>query len=378
MLLSCALFACAKSTVAENSSETHFLASCEESCEGGLDCICGVCTEACELGSSCMYLTTDARCVANESASCDPVPTCDVACERDADCAALDDRVCEAGRCREILMSVSDGGSDAGSDAGDPMANPHAPGIPERCGAEALADLFSDDITRCTVISPDDTADTRDCIRTAIEEQRAFLQFHTEVGTDSLFGGGYLGVPTQDGMQLYESGYDSFGDRPLWWWPCADYRVGESDEDLVVCERVASRECACRIDQNTYAAINVECRQPDPPPCDDGSCNFDGVCYPLGTSTEDGCCTCDENGGSCIEPAWCPGWTAIGESCEISADCSPISGDDNGLVCRTDLLDRAGVCTRLCNYGCPTGTECVEVPTTDGDNVDSLCMRPSE
>lgn len=385
VLLSCALFACAKSTVAENSSETHFLASCEDRCDGGLDCICGVCTEACELGSSCTYLTTAARCVANESASCDPVPTCDVECERDADCAALDDRVCEAGRCREILMSVSDGGSDAGGDAGEPMANPHAPGIPEGCRAEALADLFADDITHCPEISPGETAAARDCIRAAIQDQRPFLQFQAERGTDSLVGGGHLGVPTRDGMQLYEIdydslgiAYDSFGIQPLWWWPCADYRIGESDEDLVVCERVTSLECSCGFDSEEPATTSVRCKHPDPPPCDEGSCDFGGVCYPLGTSTEDDCCHCDEDGGSCIEPEWCPGWTSIGDSCETSVDCSTLSGDYKGLVCRTDLLGRDNVCTRLCNYGCPTGTECVDVPTTDGVNVDSLCMRPSE
>ena len=46
----------------------------------------------------------------------------------------------------------------------------------------------------------------------------------------------------------------------------------------------------------------------EPPPCAKGSCKFDGVCYPDGATTEDGCCTCDSAGGSCLERAWCPGW----------------------------------------------------------------------
>ena len=110
----------------------------------------------------------------------------------------------------------------------------------------------------------------------------------------------------------------------------------------------------------------------------DTACNFDGVCYPDGTSTEDGCCTCDKQavGSGCIEPGWCPGWVLIGKRCSTDGDCS-LSSVSSGLQCRTDFFGERGVCTRDCNYGCPTGTECVaEVPDYNGGTIKNVCMRP--
>src|SRR5688572_26610596 len=44
-------------------SETHFLGSCDGSgCAEGLECICGVCTRACDDNAGCSDLASDAEC----------------------------------------------------------------------------------------------------------------------------------------------------------------------------------------------------------------------------------------------------------------------------------------------------------------------------
>jgi hypothetical protein len=97
------------------------------------------------------------------------------------------------------------------------------------------------------------------------------------------------------------------------------------------------------------------------------------VCYPSGFGTEDGCCYCDEGEGACIEPGWCPGWPILGKRCAVDGDCG-LGGET--FECRTDFAGERGVCTRTCNFGCPTGTECVaQVPHYNEGFVADMCLR---
>lgn len=112
-----------------------------------------------------------------------------------------------------------------------------------------------------------------------------------------------------------------------------------------------------------------------PPPdggasCPPDACVIDGVCYPNGASTEDGCCYCENGSHACIEPGWCPSWPLIGKRCDTDADCRAV-GSDSGLRCQRSTTGSADVCTRPCNYGCPTGTACVQLEGFSGE----LCMR---
>src|SRR5687768_4846685 len=92
--------ACAETTTPGDNSETHFLITCEESCDGGLECICGVCTKPCSSDTGCGDLGGDATC----NDSCDGATStkiCDVACTESADCNALGAAfACYGGRCR--------------------------------------------------------------------------------------------------------------------------------------------------------------------------------------------------------------------------------------------------------------------------------------
>lgn len=217
-----ALSACAKSNTQAGSSETHFLALCNASCDDGFSCLCGVCTETCTGDETCSALDGNATCRPSADA-CDVAQVCDVPCSDDADCAAIGaQHSCEGGRCRAPLVMAT-------NDAGAP---------PDQLGCGAL-----------------------DCV-------------------------------------------------------------------------------------------------------------IDGICYPNGETTEDGCCTCEDGSYSCIEPGWCPSWPLLGKRCTADDDCK--SGAESGLSCHASVSESSiNICARDCNFGCPTGTECTHVEDYSGE----LCMR---
>jgi hypothetical protein len=98
-------------------SESHFLARCDGSCEGGLDCIGGICTRAClTASSSCAELSASASCT-DQSVEPGAVAVCDVACSGTADCSALGDGY-------SCLDSFCRTGNEPGSATGNPQPAP--------------------------------------------------------------------------------------------------------------------------------------------------------------------------------------------------------------------------------------------------------------
>jgi hypothetical protein len=82
-------------------SESHFLMHCTDSCDSGLSCIAGLCTQSCITGvDDCSELASAAACT-NQSVEPGAVAVCDVSCSSRTDCEALGDGyACEAGFCR--------------------------------------------------------------------------------------------------------------------------------------------------------------------------------------------------------------------------------------------------------------------------------------
>jgi len=82
-------------------SESHFLAYCTARCEGGLDCIAGICTRSClTQEASCGDLAAGAACT-NQSVEPGQVAVCDVSCASGAECGTLGSGYrCEGGFCR--------------------------------------------------------------------------------------------------------------------------------------------------------------------------------------------------------------------------------------------------------------------------------------
>jgi len=99
--------------------ESHFLYRCVSSCNGGLECISGVCTKPCIVDESdCSALASGALCT-NESVEPGAVAICDLACADDGDCSALGgEHGCNLGFCRapaEPLSTAGTGGAAAGT-----------------------------------------------------------------------------------------------------------------------------------------------------------------------------------------------------------------------------------------------------------------------
>ena len=104
-------------------SETHFLSWCSRdgSCEDGLACVCGVCTDGCSEASECAAYGESAECqtVAEKPADhvCSDAPVaaaCEAACDGDAECAAFsEDLRCDRGFCRRLASDCVRGDVDA-------------------------------------------------------------------------------------------------------------------------------------------------------------------------------------------------------------------------------------------------------------------------
>ncbi len=85
-------------------SESHWLAPCADDAEcGGLACLCGTCTRACDAAAPC---GGEARCVDFGGDVCAPAPACAAGCVGDADCP--DTLRCIGGACQPTPVCVFD------------------------------------------------------------------------------------------------------------------------------------------------------------------------------------------------------------------------------------------------------------------------------
>lgn len=97
--------------------ESHFLRYCSSSCDEGLSCISGVCSQSCLIGveDSCSSLAAGARCT-NTSVEPGEVAICDMGCTRNVDCLHLgSDYACEGGYCRGLARTSQGAPSSGGS-----------------------------------------------------------------------------------------------------------------------------------------------------------------------------------------------------------------------------------------------------------------------
>ena len=128
-------------------SESHFLGGCATSCDAGLSCICGVCTEPCVDASDCSAEAFGAVCRALDPEQCGSAEpaVCDVACALDADCAGVAGASCNGGWCRGPDTSGAIGaepGADFSTGTLDPPATSEflppldeTPSVPPPCYA---------------------------------------------------------------------------------------------------------------------------------------------------------------------------------------------------------------------------------------------------
>lgn len=245
-----ALAACAKTNSSGGSSETHFLALCNATCDDGFSCLCGVCTESCDDDDACEELSGEATCEASPD-GCGTPKVCDVGCSDDDDCTSLGaDHACEAGRCRaprEDMMSGGSGGSGGSGDGGTSDGD-----LPE-CTVDAVAEYLigSDSYDGCHEDEnemPNPTARAQ-CVQNRIAANEPFAISWDEQGIDSQLKSGFIGVMDDaDGFVVYELAYDSLGGWVTSWTPCSTFTVNEPCDalaDCFACEGRGGQTCGC-------------------------------------------------------------------------------------------------------------------------------------
>jgi len=115
--------------------ESHFLRHCSSSCDEGLSCISGVCTQSCLVDDAdgCSSLSPAARCT-NTTVEPGNVAICDIGCQHSTDCSHLGtDYSCESGYCRGLARTSEGGLSSGGSALG--MGSGGAPVVSGSGGA---------------------------------------------------------------------------------------------------------------------------------------------------------------------------------------------------------------------------------------------------
>jgi hypothetical protein len=375
-----ALGACAKSNVQEGgSSETHFLAACNASCDEGYGCLCGTCTQACSDDSACKALSSDATCQGATADECGVEAICDVECVDDADCDALGKHhVCDDGHCRAPMLAINDAGEAGSAGAGGNSRGDAGDLPPGECSlAQYVSTLLSGDIVEdCSPVVDDVAADSASCVRAQMNALRPFSLQWPAQGADSEVKNGFVGIYSRPRYTIYKVHYDSAGfsgdDFPGDVWQlslnvCTNFFIApecDSFETCFECEvdaTVPSSGCVPSEDGTLIVASHGGL--PDGVRCAEGSCLIDDVCYPDGSSTEDGCCTCSNSQPSCIERASCPRWPQIiGKRCDNDDQCK-LSADSE-LQCQPSFGSGGLTCAHPCNLGCPTGTECAFVAST--------------
>jgi hypothetical protein len=131
-------------------SESHFLGGCATSCDSGLSCLCGVCTEPCVDASDCSGAAFGAVCRELDPEQCGSAEpaVCDVACALDADCAGVPGASCSGGWCRGPDTSGAIGGEPSEDSEPEPSRD---------VNPEARASRVTDEAPIATQVPPDET-----------------------------------------------------------------------------------------------------------------------------------------------------------------------------------------------------------------------------
>jgi hypothetical protein len=187
-----AAFGCHEQVEPISGSETHFLTACTQSCQDGVECVCGACTKTCDDDSACRSLSSSAECVSlaprvaeGRCESDAPPAMCDVGCLDASDCGRLGKGYrCDDGYCR------------TGAPAGDPA--------PAECDVTALpgSDLavIADSLVQLSKFTADLEAEaTQAGMLAAGDHYRSYAS-----SLYSILAGGSLGIENQYDSALSE------------------------------------------------------------------------------------------------------------------------------------------------------------------------------
>jgi hypothetical protein len=247
-LLACLVSAAACGRLAKRNidSESHFLATCENSCADGASCVCGVCTLLCAEPADCQSLSPSASCRDVDVGECAGTPSsgpaaplaariCDVVCAADADCADLSaEHRCQSGHCRLGTTRLESSASSADA----------APPVVEGEGEASTAPELSTEPTSTEPFSP----------------LSAPLPLSCEQFRDQAPGRGIsIHIRNERSSLIY---VQQFKDRPG---NCAEpFRFTQVERDGVDVDRVGTACFAScdRVISSPEADIFVPCTQP--------------------------------------------------------------------------------------------------------------------
>lgn len=333
------------------SSQTHWLQGCESGSEcGGLDCLCGVCTKACDDNAACTSLGQASVCT-SFGGSCEgnEPSVCSKECDKDKDCG--DDQACTDGVCRPSVASAAPSSTEppasteppppSTTDAGTPPADTSTPSNPKHALGQECAD--DDECESGACRTP--TCFDEDAICVSLDGDIECNENIVEYcGCDGVtFEGASGGYGCAGGRYAYEG---ACGTMPQ---PAGANCSVHDDCESGICEGVGC------------GAFEGKCAEADRA-CEDDLRNFcdcDGnmfwarsACPGNRYTAEMNCPYKAADGDACESNEECASGICEGEGCDVPGRCVP-----QGRACTDDLVPYCG-CDGVLFYGsgsCPEG-----------------------
>jgi hypothetical protein len=404
------------------SSETHFLQTCTDHCDGGLECVCGVCTRPCETASSCHDLDPKAECL-NACSDSEVPQVCELPCKDDSDCRSSGSTLsCESGVCRANGTpaggaSSRDAGGVSGS-SGAPTSNSAGAGAAPTNAAggssgtagidsprgfcEAYFRVAADYEARCTRLTSEIWLDLY-----GPEERCAIV--------DDAVASGRLTYSAKDGqacIDAFESTLSSDCTAAKTMAPelpetcgtglapavplggaCRSYQLIDSFEECSdgnFCSHQPTTSCfgTCR----AYLTNGDACERSGPDRCPKGDVCFNGVCTTLAgldeacggpdlpgcasdfycqgaTTTTSGVCVARKDSGACTES----------DECDTFHYCSPEGECATPKASGEDCTPGLGECVAAMSYckagKCAGSLPAAGEPCGDIDGEQAICAE---
>lgn len=336
------------------SSQTHWLQGCDSAAEcGGLECLCGVCTQACDDNASCSSFGGSSVCTTLD-ATCKQ-SACTKSCEDNGDCVSGSE--CHDGTCRlepEVEVPVTPIVSSSFQPLGAPDGGTlgyelgHACEDDDECasGACRTATCFEEDAV-CVSLSGD-----IECNADVVEYCGCDgVTFEGSSGGYGCAGAPYAYVGAC-GNQLQPAGASCEVDEDCQSGTCEGVGCGAFEG------KCAEEDRACTDDLRPYCG------------CDGVMFYSSGTCPGARYSEEMNCPSKAPDGDSCESHDDCASGICEGDGCDAPGRCVP-----EGRICTDDLVPYCG-CDGTVFYGsssCPGGryADLLECQTPEGGNCNT-------
>ena len=361
---------CFSSKDPQADSESHFLSACEDSCQDGLECICGVCTAVCDPASDCSEQHEEASCVALDAfaqpdrcdeAAPDVASVCELACSDDSDCSSLSEahRCDPQGRCRQPMARAScdyndtryahgtsfeaiDGCNACTCEDGSVTCTTRDCLSCSVDGVEyANGESFPDDCNSCTCVDGAISCTRIECAGTCEYDGEVYQEGDTFPDRDGcntcscVADGSTLctekACPPAGCFESFDSGPCDAAIPVYWFDPstntCEQRIYGGCDGNDNRYESLDECRVACDAEQGTQCLVEGErydsgARVPDPFSCNTCLCQAGALTTCTEVGCEEACPPNRKSGSSCAQ-------CGADDTCEVvETACLPVCGSD--------------------------------------------------